>query len=298
MFKKSPLMVLLAITLVAFFATEAPALLRGGGGGSRGSCDCDPNTAAPQCVLCGKCVEGYVLATGLGNVENTPTSVVLSLFVHKECINGTIEGEECVGGYWEYPSWAVACGNPGSNSWTAPGINLAYYAGDFGGIESIDPGAVPNNGRYYVLVSAEPTPAMLADLRYACPNLHWIARDALPCENTDAFFEEIIKVDGVCYIRSTLLYKDCYILGCPASVEWDFVNQTFVPIPYICDSAPEGENFTNNPILYSSKHQCYICPGVWDTKSESCNCTDGLDNDGDGDIDCEDDDCSSNPACQ
>jgi hypothetical protein len=72
---------LLAFSLIALLANEAPAILRGGTGGSGQACDCNALTALPPCVLCGKCVEGTVTATGLGNVDNTPTFVKMAVCV-------------------------------------------------------------------------------------------------------------------------------------------------------------------------------------------------------------------------
>lgn len=234
MFKKSLLTVLLALGLVAFLVTESPALLRTIIGGSYTdptdpTCDCYSWTSLPPCTLCGKCVEGYVRLVSLGNVDNVPTYVLLTIFV---------QGEGDV-----LPSWAVICGNPGTQNWTAPGINIAYLEAAFGGIETIDPANVLKNGTAYATVPAVPTEAMLTALAdLACPNPNWIAWDALPCSNTHAVFEEIIYVDGACYLRSSLTYNNCYIDGCPGNVNWtwDDINQTFtfVPTPYTCPEEP------------------------------------------------------------
>ncbi len=140
MFKKLFFIGLLAISLVAFIASEAPALLKSCVGGSCTNCDCIVGNLIPQCTLCGKCLEGTTTATGLGNVDNTPTFVKMQVCVGGRFTFGTTGNEdpyvECTAIPGEPADWGVVCGAPG-NEWPAPGVNLGYAPGELISIQPI-----------------------------------------------------------------------------------------------------------------------------------------------------------------
>lgn len=250
MFRKMFFVIVLVLGFCVSLSGEASALLRGGTGGS--SC------GKPLCL---KCVDGFVTATGLKNTDKIPTQVLLTVFVYRDCVNGTItEGGDCDGGTWVYPQWVVACGNPGTNSWTSPGINLVNYEGTLEGSQFITPEIVNKNGRADVEVETLLSDYLKTELRSTCPNPNWVVVDAGPCDKMDALFEEVIDLEGTCYIRSRLWYYDCKIDNCQ-NVQWNFVNQSFMPTPYSCSSMNQ-ENLSQNPQLYSEAHPGYTCPGI------------------------------------
>jgi hypothetical protein len=80
--------------------------------------------------------------------------------------------------------WAVICGNPGTNDWCAPGVNIADFGGNLTGSYTVTPGDCDTNGRTLATATAEPTQDFLDDLsaHRACPNTNWKALNAVPCE--------------------------------------------------------------------------------------------------------------------
>jgi hypothetical protein len=130
------------------------------------------------------------------------------------------------------------------------------------GIEPILSEEILSNGKAIISITAEPTDLINEGvLDDACPNDNWHAMDALPLTNTDAYFEEIIIVGSSCYIRSTLLYNNCEILGGIDSVEWDTTVNDFKPVPYKC-LAPLQTNYSKNLILYSTWYGDNCPPGI------------------------------------
>jgi hypothetical protein len=66
----------------------------------------------------------------------------------------------------------------------------------------------------------------------------------------------------------------------------------------LCHVDPRGGGALNadgNAYVRSGNDPCYFCASVCNPVPE--NCTDGIDNDVDGAIDCRDGDCANDPAC-
>lgn len=130
-----------------------------------------PQTTAKTCVAYyrGACVAwtGSLIcqigATGLGNCEG----------VQLQCV---ADGS----------SYAVVCGNPGTNTWCAPGVNVAYYGGSITATYDIDPGDCDDSGKALVTATAKPSQDLLDALSAAgaCPNDGWTVVDAVPCTMT------------------------------------------------------------------------------------------------------------------
>jgi hypothetical protein len=127
-------------------------------------------------------------------------------------------------------SWVVACGNPGTNNWTAPGVNVVNFDGAISGETLVEPSMCDANGNAFVEVTAtisqEMKDALLA--AGACPNTNWVVADAVPCtatitdQETDANDCVIADATFECTLPS------CETLG------WDIDTQKFERRQYDC----------------------------------------------------------------
>jgi hypothetical protein len=155
-------------------------------------------------VICG------IDASGLGNCFNDPTFLACS---------ATGTGE-----------WVVACGNPGANQWTAPGINTAYFEGTVSGQTLVTPEMCDSNGNAYVFVTAKASPELLADAvaAGACPNDNWTAIDAVPC-SVEVKDYELDEND--CKLADATFA--CALPNC-STLGWDSVHNSFEQRQYNC----------------------------------------------------------------
>lgn len=140
-------------------------------------------------------------------------------------------------------NWAVVCGNPGGNTWTAPGVNVVEFDGIFTGDYVVTGSDVDRNGKASVIVSNEPPQTLLEALEDAgaCPNDLWEAVDAVPCE---------MNVQYKKYDAFDCLEEDLW-LHCStdcSTLEWDSVANSFVPRAYDCE------------ITSTNKYRTPICP--------------------------------------
>jgi hypothetical protein len=141
----------------------------------------DPITG--KCKIWSGSVECGISANGLGNVTKDP----------KAC-GCTVLGSE--GG--AAPVYGlVFCGNPGSKTHAAPGIQPCYYDGTFGDFEKIRKGDVDRNGVAYVTAYAALNDLQLASMNGCCPNTDWVAIDFVPID-CDVLFDlvEIVGYDS------------------------------------------------------------------------------------------------------
>ncbi len=162
------------------------------------------------CLLWSGSVVCGVDASGLGNCIDNPTYLACSA-----------DGSG---------AWVVACGNPGSNQWTSPGINVAYFNGTVSGQTLVTPSMCDSNGNAYAVVTAEPSADLLAAAvaAGACPNNNWTAIDAVPCSMTA---KDYITDTNGCILADatfTCTLPNCNTLG------WDAVNQKFEQRQYDC----------------------------------------------------------------
>ena len=170
MFKRLLLVILLGIGLILPFATEAPGVVCPSG--YKKAC-CRNYGGSIICTCCAKVtssVKCFVQAAGLGNCYDNPTWLGCE-------VTGT--------GYY-----AVACGNPGTNYWEAPGIQIIYFPGGvIGDYVLVDPWDCDEHGNALVEIHAVPSGTLLRALENAgaCQNEgktgreQWTARDAVPC---------------------------------------------------------------------------------------------------------------------
>jgi hypothetical protein len=169
-------------------------------------------------------IECGISATGIGNVINDPVSL--------GCIaSGTSQ-------------WVVACGNPGSNGWTAPGVNVVNFDGTLSNSYQLTPADVGENGRAYVNVTALPDEVLLFDLTQqgACPNLNWSAIDAAPCSMT--LIDQQLDATG-CVTAEAVF--NCSLPECE-TLGWDAAAQKFERRQYQCTQ------------LSSSSYKTPVCP--------------------------------------
>lgn len=143
-------------------------------------------------------------------------------------------------------SWAVACGNPGENTWMAPGINIAEFDGTFTGNYSVQAGDVDRNGKASVIISND-VPQGLKDALVAagaCPgNKNWTVLDAVPCDMNVQYK----KLDAFgCLVEDLWLHCST---NC-STLEWDIAVQSFVGRDYDCN------------VTSRNKYQTPICPST------------------------------------
>jgi len=127
-------------------------------------------------------------------------------------------------------AWMVACGNPGENEWTSPGINTAYFEGTVSGETLVTPEMCDSNGNAYVFVTAYASPELLAAAvaAGACPNNNWTAIDAVPCSVTATDYE--MDANGCILADATL---SCTLPNC-STLSWDVLTQRFEQRQYEC----------------------------------------------------------------
>ncbi|MEW6571834.1 MAG: hypothetical protein AB1390_11820 [Nitrospirota bacterium] len=163
-----------------------------------------------RCVAWSGTIECGIDASGLGNCIDNP--VFLGCIAHGNS------------------NWVVACGNPGSNNWTAPGINVFYFDGTLSGQILVDPSMCDKNGNAFATVYAEASQSFLDGLVLAgaCPNPNWIARDAVPCAMT--LTDQEIDENGCVVADATF---DCTLPNCE-TLGWDVDTQKFERRQYDC----------------------------------------------------------------
>jgi hypothetical protein len=195
MFKRTFLIGVLVLSLVALLGAEARARV------------CIAKVGG-ICVKWSGSVECGIAASGLGKC----TDVTLGCDV-----KGT-------------DKWAVACGNPGDNSWTAPGIQIVYFEGGVSGELAVDPTTCDRNGNVFVTVYADPNKELLDNMWAAdvCPNPNWYPRDAVPCSMKARDYE--LNADGCTVADATF---DCVLPSCE-TLGWDKDNQKFERRQYEC----------------------------------------------------------------
>ena len=198
MVKRTLLICLLGISLTALVGNEASARV------------CVMRSPTGACLVWSGSIECGIGATGVGNVLQDPVT-----------LSCTATGTD---------QWAVACGNPGSNTWTAPGINLVTFSGTVSGEYQLTPADVNRNGQAYGYAVAKPSDSLLSAIHDAgaCPNLNWIAIDAVPCtmQVRDMQLDALGCITSDAYYNCTL--PDCGTLG------WNTSTQMFERRQYVC----------------------------------------------------------------
>jgi len=162
------------------------------------------------CLAWSGSLECSIAASGLGNCLEDPSTFT------------------CTGS--ATTTWLVACGNPGTNNWTAPGINLVYFDGTLSGDYTVTEQDCSKNGRADVTVYADPNADLLAAAvaAGACPNNNWVAIDAVPC-NMTLVDREYDSSD--CLVADATF--DCSLPDCE-TLGWDSVTQHFERRQYNC----------------------------------------------------------------
>lgn len=185
---------------------------------------CVLKSATGACLVWTGSIECGISATGIGNTINDPVFLACTA-------TGT-------------GLWAVACGNPGSNDWTAPGINVAYFEGTLSGAYQLTPADIDKNGRAYVNVFAPPDDGLLFELTQqgACPNSNWIAIDAVPCNMT--LIDQQLDAAG-CVTADAVF--NCFLPEC-ATLGWDASAQKFERRQYQCTQ------------MSSNSYKIPVCP--------------------------------------
>jgi hypothetical protein len=205
MVKRVLLIGLLGMSLLALVGTEASARV------------CVLKSAIGACLVWTGSIECGISATGVGSVLQDP--VILAC---------TATGTD---------QWAVACGNPGENTWTAPGVNLVTFSGIVSGEYQLQEYDVDRNGRAYGYAVAAPSLSLLTAIRDAgaCPNLNWTVMDAVPC--TMQVRDMQLDADGCITSDATYscsldnpdtIENECGTLG------WNTETQTFERRQYEC----------------------------------------------------------------
>jgi len=198
MVRRTLLIVLLAITVTAVVWKEASArvcVMKIGG----------------YCTVWSGSVECGIGATGIGNV--TKDEVFLGC---------TVTATDTM--------WAAACGNPGSNDWTSPGINLVLFDGALSGTYQLTQGDVDRNGNAYANVIAYTDPGLLQAMTEAgaCPNTNWSVIDAVPCDMT----VRDVQLDAAGCVTSDAYYT-CTLPQC-GTLAWDANARKFERRQYEC----------------------------------------------------------------
>ena len=198
MFKRMFLIILLAITVTTVVGKEASARV------------CIQKVGG-YCVVWSGSVECGIGATGIGNVANDP--------VFLGC---TVMGIDTM--------WAAACGNPGSNSWTSPGINLVQFDGILSGTYQLTQDNVDRNGNAYANVFTYADPGLLQEMteKGACPNTNWSVIDAVPCDMT----VRDVQLDAGGCVTSDAFYS-CTLPQC-GTLTWDSNAGKFERRQYEC----------------------------------------------------------------
>lgn len=199
MVKRMLLVGLLGISLVALIGNEASARV------------CVVKNADGSCKYWSGSVECGIGATGIGNVVQDP--------VYLGCYVTATE-----------TMWAVACGNPGSNEWTSPGINLVLFDGTIDGTYQLTEGDVDRNGNAYANVIAYTDSGIKEAIREAgaCPNENWIVIDAVPCDMT----VRDVQLDANKCVTADAYYS-CTLPQC-GTLQWDANAQKFERRQYEC----------------------------------------------------------------
>jgi hypothetical protein len=163
------------------------------------------------CTVWSGSVECGIEATGIGNV--TKDVVFLGC---------TVTATDTM--------WAAACGNPGSNDWTSPGINLVLFDGTLNGTYQLTQGDVDRNGNAYANVIAYTDPGLLQAMTEAgaCPNTNWSVIDAVPCDMT----VRDVQLDAGGCVTSDAYYA-CTLPQC-GTLAWDANAGKFERRQYEC----------------------------------------------------------------
>lgn len=198
MFKRTLLIILLAITVTAVGGQEASArvcVMKVGG----------------YCTVWSGSIECGIGATGIGNVIKDP--------VFLGCTATAAE-----------TMWAIACGNPGSNTWTSPGINLIQFDGTLSGTYQLTQGDVDKNGNAYANVITYADPGLLQAMTDAgaCPNTNWSVVDAVPCD----MIVRDMQLDADGCVTSDAYYS-CTLPQC-GTLAWDSDAGKFERRQYEC----------------------------------------------------------------
>ena len=216
MFKRLFLVALLAIGMILPLATEAPGVVCPSG--YKKAC-CRSYGGSIICTCCAKVtssVKCFIQAAGLGNCYDNQTWLGCE-------VRGT--------GYY-----AVACGNPGTRSWEAPGIQIIYFpGGEISGEYEVKPWDCDINGNALVEVHAVPSESLKRQLedRGACQNEgssgreQWEVRDAVPCSMEARDYE--VDENGC----TSEAVWDCYINNCQ-DLKWDKRTRGFEEKVYNC----------------------------------------------------------------
>jgi hypothetical protein len=184
------------------------------------------------CVLWSGSLVCGIGATGIGNVDPDVDPVYLAC-------TGTGTGQ-----------WAVICGNPGTNDWTSPGVNLATFSGTLNSeVYQLTPYDVDRNGNAYGFAVAEPSSGLLTAITEngGCPNSNWSAIDALPCNLTlrDMQLTKDGCPTGCDKCVESEAYFDCELPSC-ATIGWDSITHTFETREYTCTKT--GSNTYKDPV--------------------------------------------------
>jgi hypothetical protein len=163
-------------------------------------------------VLCGNMV-----ATGLGNVQINPTTLVCE--VAPPDAGGTQTG-------------LVACGNPGAKVNASPGIQVAVFNGTFETFAPLNPKNCDKNGKCTQSVPSVPNANQLATLNSACPNPNWVALDFAPCAMT-VTGQVVGDCNGTETVLGTVTYS-CVMPNCDSSITWNKATQTLTGPNYQC----------------------------------------------------------------
>lgn len=194
---------------------------------------CKLRSASGTCLLWSAgSVEADATLYQLGNVNKTPTFLGIDVKPTAYTTNPDMF------------RWLAVCGNPGSNSWTSPGVNVIDLYAPMQASTMVNPSDVDRNGRAYVSATASLGPEQLASLNTLygiCPNDNWTVIDALPMDMIGTATEYVL-ISGVCFERSKV--QDSCSIDDPGSITWDSASVSFVG-NYTCDNI-FYEDYTKN----------------------------------------------------
>jgi hypothetical protein len=202
MVKKALVIGLLGISILALVWSEASAKV------------CVVKGAGGACLLWSGSLECGIVATGVGNVIKDPVAL------------------GCEASATDLKQWVVGCGNPGSNTLMAPGVNTVYFEGGLSGEMQLLPEQVDKNGKATVSVFAKPSSGLLDAIQEAnpdiCPNPNWSVNDAVPC---DVHLRDVELDENNCVTADA--YFDCYLPDC-STLDIDRKTKSFERRQYIC----------------------------------------------------------------
>jgi hypothetical protein len=198
MVKRVLLIGLLGVSLIALIGNEVSARV------------CILKNSDGSCKYWSGSVECEISATGVGNVTQDPVTLAC-----------TATGTD---------NWIIACGNNGSNIWTAPGINVINFSGQLSGLYELTVYDVDQNGRAYGTAYATIDNTTSDDLiaAGACPNSNWSVVDAVPC--TMEVTDKQLNADNC--VTSDATYS-CTLPSCE-TLSWDSGTQMFERRQYDC----------------------------------------------------------------